>query len=61
MSFFMAANGWGGGGGGGGPKNHPHPKICCTYSTVMKIVTAIPYLKKIKKLYESRDTFLEFC
>ena len=55
MSFFMAANGW------GGAKKPPLPKICCTYSTVMKIVTAIPYLKKIKKLYESRDTFLEFC
>ena len=32
------------------------PKICHTYPTMMK-----PYLKKIQKLYESRDTPLEFC
>ena len=36
------------------------PKICNTYSTMMKLGTVIPYLK-IFKIYESRDTPLEFC
>ena len=36
-------------------------KICHTYPTMMKLGTGIPYLKKIQKLYESRDTPLEFC
>ena len=42
----------------GGPKS-PLPKICDTYSTMMKLGTVIPYLKKIPKVYESRDTPLE--
>ena len=28
---------------------------------MMKLGTVIPYPKKIEKLYESRDTSLEFC
>ena len=38
-----------------------HPKICHTYPTMMKLGTVIPYPKKIQKIYESRDTPLEFC
>ena len=37
------------------------PKICSIYCSVMKLGTVIPYLKKIQKLYESRDTPLELC
>ena len=53
MGIFGAAHGWGGG--------VPLPKICHTYPTVMKLGTVIPYLKKIQKIYESRDTPSEFC
>ena len=38
----------------------PH-KICHTYPTMMKLGAVIPYLKKVKKIYELRDTRLEFC
>ena len=37
------------------------PKICHTYPTMMKLGTVIPYLKKIKKIYKSRDIPLAFC
>ena len=30
-------------------------QVCHTYPTWMKTVTVIPYLKKIQKMYESRD------
>ena len=53
MSFFGAAHGWGGG-------KALLLKICHTYPTMMKLSTVTPYLKKIEKLYESRDTPLEF-
>ena len=43
-----------------GSKKAPLPKICQTYPTMMKIGTAIPYPKKIQKIYESCDTPLEF-
>ena len=46
---------------GGIVKKSPFPKICHTYPTMMKLGTVIPYLKKFQKLYESRDTPLEFC
>ena len=46
---------------GGGPKRSPLPKICHTYPTMMKLGTIIPSLKKIQKLYQSRDTPPEFC
>ena len=32
-----------------------------TYPTMVKLGTVIPYLRKIQKMYESRDTSLEFC
>ena len=41
-------------------KRPPIPKICHTYPTMMKLGTVIPYLKKIQKLYISRDTPLAF-
>ena len=47
--------------GGGGTKRRLFPKICHRYSTMMKLGTVIPYLKKIQKIYESRDTPFEFC
>ena len=38
------------------------PKICYTYSTIKKLDTVTPYLKKIKeKQYKSYATLLEFC
>ena len=58
MDFFGAARGlWAGGRG----KKVPLPKICHTYPTMMKLGTVIPYLKKIQKIYESRDTPYEIC
>ena len=47
------------GGGGGMGKKVPLPKICHVYPTIMKLGTVIPYLKKIQKIYESRNTFCE--
>ena len=47
--------------GEGGGKKTPLPKICHTYPTMMKLGTVITYLKKIQKIYKSRDTPLEFC
>ena len=41
-------------------KKGPLPKICHTYPTMMKLATVIPYLKKIQKIYESRDTPPDF-
>ena len=55
MGFFGAAHGW------RGPKGAPLPKIGHTYPAMMKLGTVIPYPKKIQKIYESRDTPLEFC
>ena len=37
------------------------PKISHMYLTMMKLGTVIPYLKKIQKICESRDTPHEFC
>ena len=54
MGLFGAGYGLGG-------KKPRVPKICHTYPTTMKLGTVIPYLKKIQKIYESRDTPLEFC
>ena len=52
MAFFRAAHGW------RGAKKVPLPKICHTYPTIMKLGTVIPYLKKIQKIYEARDTYI---
>ena len=46
---------------GGNPKATRFPKICHTCPTMIKLGTVTPYLKKVGKIYESRDTFLEFC
>ena len=40
----------------GGAKRSPLPKICDKYPTMMKLATVIPYLEKIQKKYQSRDT-----
>ena len=48
-------------GGRGWAKRPLLPKICHTYPTMKKLGTLIPYLKKIGKIYESRDTTSEFC
>ena len=56
MGFFGAVHGY-----GGGPFWPPVSKICHTYPTIMKLDTVIPYLRKIQKMYKSRDTSLEFC
>ena len=44
-----------------GSKKAPLPKICHTYPTMIKLGTVVPYLKKIQKIYESRDTPADFC
>ena len=44
-----------------GGKKAPLPKVCHTCPTMMKLGTVIPYLKKIQKIYESRDTPFKFC
>ena len=54
MAIFGAAQRW-------GPKSIRLPKICHTYPTMMKFASVIPYLQKILKIYESRDTPLDFC
>ena len=53
MSLFGAAQGW----GEGGAKSLS--KICHIYPTMLKLGKVIPYPKKIRKLYESRDTPLD--
>ena len=55
MGFFGAAQ------GRGRLKGLPFRKIGYMYPAMMKLGTVIPYLKKIPKMYESRDTPLEFC
>ena len=54
MGIFGAAHGW-------GWQKAPPPYICDTYPVMMKLDTVIPYLEKIQKIYESRDTPPEFC
>ena len=53
MSIFGAAHVWGRGGG-------KKAKICHRYPTMMTLRTVIPYLRKIQKIYETRDTPPEF-
>ena len=55
MGLFRTAHRW------GREKRSPVPKICYTYSTMMKLGTVVPYLKKTQKSCESRDTPFEFC
>ena len=57
MGFLGAAH------GSGGEQKKTQPpllKICHIYAIMMKLGTVIPYPKKIQKIYESRDTPLEF-
>ena len=35
-------------------------KICCTYPTMIKLGSVMPYVKKIQKINNSCDTPLEF-
>ena len=55
-----------GGGERGEQKNSPFLK-CVTQSInllhpiMMQLGTVVPYLKKIQKIYKSRDTTHEFC
>ena len=53
--LFWAAYGWEGG------RKIPLPKIVQIYPIMMKFGTIIAYLKKIQKIYKSRDTPPEFC
>ena len=47
---------------GGADKKAPLTEICHTYpTTTMKLGRVVPYPRKIKKIYKSRDTPLEFC
>ena len=54
VGIFGAAHGW-----GRGQKGLPSLKSD-THPTMMKLGTVITYLKKIQKIYESRDTHPEF-
>ena len=56
MNILGAAHGW-------GDQKAPNHKICQTYPTMMELGTVIPYVKKIQKIYQSRDTHPEckFC
>ena len=58
MGFFEADDGWG---AFLPPPPPPLPKIGHTHPAIMKLGIVIPYLRKIQKVYKSRDTFLEFC
>ena len=44
-----------------GGQKEPLPKIRFPYPTGMTLGTVISYLKKMQKIYKSRDTPLEFC
>ena len=48
IDLFGTGHGW----GGGLSKKAPLSKICYTYARVMKLNTAIPHLKKIKKIHK---------
>ena len=58
MGFFGAAHGCGGT-GRGEAKRSPSLKSVI-YPTMMKLRTVILYLRKIKKIYKSRDAPLKF-
>ena len=56
LGFFGAGHEW-----RRGCLFSPLPKICHTDPTMIKLGAVIPYVKKIQKMYKSRDTSLEFC
>ena len=43
-----------------GAKRLPLHKICHIYPAMMKVSNVITYLKRFQKIYESRDTLLDF-
>ena len=49
------------GGGAGAFCPCPLPKIRHTNPTMMKLGTVMSYLRKIQKMYKSRDAPLGFC
>ena len=51
LGLFTDGEGW-------GVKRSHLPKICHIYLAITKLDTVTPYLKKIQKLYESRDTWV---
>ena len=55
MGFLGTAQEWG---GAGVAKSSPSLQSVI-YPTMMRLRTLIPYLKKIQKTYEPRDTTLE--
>ena len=57
LGILGTAHGW----WGEGVIRYPLRKSCHTYPTMMKLGNVIPYLKKIEKIYKSRETPLEFC
>ena len=56
MGFLGTAQEWG---GGRGRQKVPLFLQSVIYPTMMRLRTLIPYLKKIQKTYEPRDTTLE--
>ena len=60
MCFFGGCSQMRGGGRGRVGKKATLPEICHTHPTMMKLGTVILYQKKIQKIYESRDTPLDF-
>ena len=54
MGLFGAAHGWGEGAKRPSLKSVAHPKV-------MKLGIVMHYLKKIQKIYKSRDSPFEFC
>ena len=55
MGIFGALHVW------GGAKKATLTKMCHTYLAITKLDTVIPDLRKIPKIYKSRDTSLKFC
>ena len=53
MDLFEATHGW------GEIKKDRLPKTCIRYPAMMELGIVISYLKKIRKINESRDTPLE--
>ena len=59
MALLEATHGLKENGGGGGEKDPHYLKICHACSTIMKLGTVIPFLKKIKKkILELLDTLI---
>ena len=55
MVVFGVRHRW----GMGGAPTHSQKSV--TYPKMMKLDTVIPYLKKIQKIFKSRDTPLKIC